>query len=117
MVRPLRIEFPGAVYHITSRVNKKERIFESDQDKITFLKILDEVVTRYHFLCHAYCLMNNHYHLLIETPDGNLSPGIRELNGVYAQRFNQIHSTVGHVFQGRYQAILIETAMPHFSTI
>ncbi len=108
MARPLRIEYPGALYHITARGNRKEYIFKSDRDRIVFLKILNETITRYHFVCYAYCLMPNHYHLLIETPNGNLSMGIRELNGVYAQKLNQNYKTVGHVFQGRYKAILVE---------
>ncbi len=108
MARPLRIEFPGAVYHILSRGDRKERIFKDDKDRKTFLEILASVVKRYNFLCHAYCLMDNHYHLLIETPDGNLSQGIKYLNGVYTQKFNRVHNTVGHLFQGRFKSILIE---------
>jgi REP element-mobilizing transposase RayT len=73
-----------------------------------FLNIVEEVNDRYHWLCHAFCLMNNHYHLVIETPDGNLSKGMRQLNGVYTMRFNRRHGSVGHVFQGRYKAILIQ---------
>jgi putative transposase len=108
MARPVRIEFPGALYHITARGNKKENIFNSDRDRMVFLKILNETVTRYQFICYAYCLMPNHYHLMIETPNGNLSLGIRELNGVYAQKLNWAYKTVGHVFQGRFKAILVE---------
>jgi len=108
MARPLRIEFPGALYHVTSRGDKKEEIFEDDNDRDTFLEILASVVERYNWLCHAYCLMNNHYHLLIETPDGNLSKGMRQLNGVYTQRFNKRHNIVGHLLQGRFKAILVE---------
>jgi len=108
MARPLRIEFPGAVYHILSRGDRKERIFKDDKDRKTFLEILASIVKRYNFLCHAYCLMDNHYHLLIETPDGNLSQGIKYLNGVYTQKFNRVHNTVGHLFQGRFKSILIE---------
>lgn len=108
MARPLRIEFPGAIYHVTSRGNKKEKIFKNNRDREVFLKILSSVVKRYNFLCHAYCLMNNHYHLLIETPDGNLCQGMRQLNGVYTQKFNKLYNTVGHLFQGRYKAILVE---------
>ena len=92
MARSLRIEFPRAVYHITSRGDKREKIFENDKDREIFLEILGSVVERYNFLCHAYCLMDNYYHLLIETPDGNLSQGIRQLNGVYTQKFNKIHN-------------------------
>ncbi len=108
MARPLRIEYPGAVYHITSRGNEKKPVYKDDQDRENFLFILDKVNKRYHWLCHAYCLMDNHFHLLIETPDGNLSIGMRQLNGVYTQAFNKRHRRVGHLFQGRYKAILIQ---------
>ncbi len=108
MARPLRIEYPGAVYHVTSRGNEKKAIFRDDQDKDTFLKTLHKVNDRYNWLCHAYCLMDNHYHLLIETPDANLSIGMRQLNGVYTQTYNRRHTRVGHLFQGRYKAILIQ---------
>ena len=109
MARPLRIEFPGALYHVTSRGNRQENIFESSQDAALFLSTLNEVCERYNWLCQAYCLMPNHYHLLIETPDANLSRGMRQLNGVYTQGFNRNHARVGHVFQGRYKAILIDS--------
>ncbi len=108
MARPLRIEYPGAVYHITSRGNDKKDIFKDDQDREAFLKILAHVNKRYHWLCHAYCLMDNHYHLMIETPDGNLALGMRQLNGVYTQARNKRRNTTGHLFQGRYKAILIQ---------
>lgn len=108
MARPLRIEYPGGVYHITSRGNAQQPIFLSNTDKESFLNTLSFVTERFNWLCHAYCLMDNHYHLLIETPDGNLSKGMRQLNGVYTQRFNRNHRRVGHIFQGRYKAILVE---------
>jgi REP element-mobilizing transposase RayT len=108
MARPLRIEFTGAVYHVTSRGNAKQAIFFDDEDRGRFLDVLRVVVERFNWLCHAYCLMKNHYHLLIETPHGNLSKGMRELNGVYTQGFNQRYRRVGHLFQGRYKAILVE---------
>jgi len=108
MARPLRIEYPGAVYHITSRGNEKKPIFKDEKDRDIFLDTLSQVDKRYNWLCHAYCLMNNHYHLIIETPDGNLSAGMRQLNGVYTQTFNRRHKRVGHLFQGRYKAILIQ---------
>jgi len=82
MARPLRIEFPGAVYHVTSRGNARLPIFEDNQDRRRFLSVLDEAVKRFNWLCHAYCLMDNHYHLLVETIDGNLSVGMRRVNGV-----------------------------------
>jgi REP element-mobilizing transposase RayT len=108
MSRPLRLEFPGALYHITSRGNRMEPIYEDDEDRQQFLLLMDEVGNSYNWVCHAYCLMTNHYHLLIETPDANLSRGMRQLNGVYTQNFNRRHDRVGHVFQGRYKAILVE---------
>lgn len=108
MARPLRIEYPGAVYHVTSRGNAKDSIFIDDKDRDNFLKVLSFVVKRYNWICHGYCLMYNHYHLLIETPEANLSKGMRQLNGVYTQTFNGRHERVGHVFQGRYKAILVE---------
>jgi REP element-mobilizing transposase RayT len=108
MARPLRIEIPGAVYHITSRGNEKRRIFLEDGDREDFLNLLRHVNKRYHWICHAYCLMDNHYHLLIETPEGNLSIGMRQLNGVYTQLFNRRHKRIGHLFQGRFKAILIQ---------
>ena len=108
MSRPLRIEFEGAVYHVTSRGNARQRIFADRADKEKFLEILAFVVERFGWLCHAYCLMDNHYHLLIETPEGNLSGAMRQLNGMYTQRFNRRHARVGHLFQGRYKAILVE---------
>jgi len=108
MTRPLRIEFKGAVYHITSRGNARQAIFLDEKDFADFLRVLCSVVKRYHFILHTFCLMNNHYHLLIETPYGNLSKGMRQLNGLYTQRFNRRHQRVGHLFQGRYKAILID---------
>jgi putative transposase len=108
MSRPLRVEYPDAVYHVTSRGNARNDIFQSDQDRKEFLSIMEKVVRRYNWICHAYCLMDNHYHLLIETPDGNLSQGMRQLNGIYTQKYNWMNHTTGHVFQGRYKAILIE---------
>ena len=108
MSRQLRIEYPGAVYHVTSRGNARNPIFADDEDRETWLAVLGHVVERYQWLCHAYCLMGNHYHLMIETPQGNLSRGMRHLNGVYTQRFNRRHGLVGHLFQGRFKAILVE---------
>ncbi len=108
MARPLRIEFPGAIYHITARGNRLEDIFFGDPDREMFLEILASVCDRFGWLCHAYCLMGNHYHLLLETPTANLGRGMRQLNGVFSQKLNWHHGRVGHVFQGRYRAILVE---------
>jgi putative transposase len=108
MARPLRIEYPGAVYHVTSRGNARNKIFSDDQDREVFLSILATVVKRYNWLCHGYCLMHNHYHCMIETPNANLSLGMRQLNGIYTQRYNRRHNKTGHIFQGRFKAILIQ---------
>ncbi|MCJ7806840.1 MAG: transposase, partial [Clostridia bacterium] len=88
MARPLRIEYPGAVYHLTARGNARNDIYRDQQDRNNYLDILTAVVKRYNWLCHAYCMMDNHYHLLVETPDANLSSGMRQLNGIYTQRYN-----------------------------
>lgn len=108
MARPLRIEFAGALYHVTARGDRQEAIYEDDKDRQAYLDILGEVVERFHWHCYAYCLMGNHYHLVIETLEGNLSKGMRQLNGVYTQVSNRRHRRVGHLFQGRYKAILVD---------
>jgi putative transposase len=107
MSRPLRIEFAGALYHLTSRGDGREDIYLDDADRELFLQVLGQVCERFNWVCHAYCLMGNHYHLLVETREGNLAQGMRQLNGVYTQGFNRKHRRVGHVFQGRYKAILV----------
>lgn len=108
MARPLRLAFPHAVYHVTSRGNALRKIYQDTADRKQFLAILAQAVSRYGWLCHAYCLMNNHYHLVLETPAANLSRGMRHLNGMYTQAFNRRHGRVGHLFQGRYKAIVVE---------
>src|SRR5258705_13605825 len=108
MARPLRIEFDGALYHLTPRGNERKPIFKDLTGRALFLNTPSEVKERFHWLCHAYCLMDNHYHLVIETPDGNLSKGMRQLNGVYTQGFNRRHHRVGHLFQGRFTGILVQ---------
>jgi len=109
MSRSIRIEFSGALYHITARGDRREAIFDDDQDRVIFLAVLEQVVTKFNWLCYAWCLMDNHYHLLIQTPDANLSKGMRQLNGVYTQANNRRHQRVGHLFQGRFKAILVES--------
>jgi putative transposase len=108
MARPLRLEFSGALYHVTSRGDRREDIFLSDDDRDDWLAVLGIVCARFNWVVHAFCHMTNHYHLLVETVDGNLSGGMRQLNGLYTQRFNRRHGLVGHLFQGRYKAILIQ---------
>lgn len=108
MARPLRIEFAGALYHITSRGNAQSQIFIDDADREYFLAQLARTKERCAWLIHGYCLMGNHYHLLIETQENTLAKGMKFLNGTYSQHFNRAHSRVGHVFQGRYKAILVQ---------
>ncbi|HQS58262.1 MAG: hypothetical protein B7Y56_04850 [Gallionellales bacterium 35-53-114] len=110
MARPIRLEFPDAIYHVTTRGNEGADIFVDDQDRQLFLTVLGEVVSRSGWIVHAYVLMNNHYHILLETPNSNLSRGMRQLNGVYTQRFNSLHGSTGRVFQGRFKAVLVERA-------
>jgi putative transposase len=108
MARPIRIEYAGALYHVTSRGDRREDIYLSDEDRNDWLSVLDQTCKRFNWVIHAYCQMSNHYHLLVETIEGNLSKGMRQLNGVYTQRFNRRHNQVGHLFQGRYKAILVQ---------
>lgn len=108
MARPLRIQYPGALYHVTSRGNRKGDIFLDDRDRNIFLEKLATVITHHNWICHAYCLMCNHYHLLIETIEPNLSDGMRDLNKDYSQTFNRLHNTVGHLLQGRFRSFIIE---------
>ena len=108
MARPLRIEFPGGLYHVTSRGDRREEIYLDDADRAHWLALFGHVCKRFHWVCHAYCLMDNHYHIVVETAEGNLSREMRQLNGVYTQSFNRAHNRVGHVYQGRYKAILVE---------
>jgi REP element-mobilizing transposase RayT len=108
MARPLRLEFPGAVYHVTSRGDRREAIYEDDNDRVAFLAILGEAADRFEAQVLAYCLMGNHYHLVLHTRRANLGRFMRHLNGVYAQTFNRRHGLVGHVLQGRFKAILVD---------
>lgn len=108
MSRPLRLELAGGLYHLTSRGDRREDIYIADSDRKKWLEIFGQVCKRFNWKCHSYCLMRNHYHIVVETVEGNLSKGMRHLNGVYTQYFNQTHQRVGHVFQGRYKGILVE---------
>jgi putative transposase len=108
MARPLRLDHAGAVWHVTGRGNERREIFRDDQDREQFLRTLAAVVKRFRWRVHAYVLMGNHYHLLLETPEPTLSRGMRHLNGLYTQSFNRRHGRVGHLLQGRFKAILVE---------
>lgn len=111
MSRPLRLDLPGALYHVTTRGNAREAIYRDDEDRETFLTLLGETCTRSGWRCYAYCLMTNHYHLLLaleEAPAGRLVRGMQHLNSRSAQQFNRRHRRVGHVYQGRYHAVLVQ---------
>ena len=108
MARPLRLEFAGALYHLTARGNARADIFADDEDRRLFLELLGREIAQQRWRCYAYCLMGNHYHLLVETPEPTLVAGMRRLNGVYTQAFNRRHRHVGHVLQGRYKSILVD---------
>jgi putative transposase len=108
MTRPLRLEFAGALYHVTSRGDHREPIFLGDEDRLDWLEVLGTVCARFNWIVYTYCQMTNHYHLLIETVEGNLSKGMMQLNGTYTQRFNFRHKLTGHLFQGRFKAILVQ---------
>ena len=107
-MRGLRVLYPGAVYHVTARGNEKQLIFLDETDRLQFLSQLQLAIERYGWMCHGYCLMGNHYHLLVETPRANLPVGMRHVNGCYSQWFNRRRQRVGHLLQGRYKASLIE---------
>ena len=109
MARDPRIEIPGGIYHVFARGNEKRAVFLDDDDRTTFLATLETTVRRHGFRVLAYCLMDNHYHLLVRTPDPNLSDGMQYLGSVYAQRFNRAHGRVGHVFQGRFKSVLVQS--------
>ena len=108
MSRPVRIEFPGATYHITSRSNIGRTLFLASEDRAIFLNILENVIRRFSWLLHSYVLMDDHFHLVVETPQGHLSRGMRQLNGVYTQYFNRHYRLEGPIFQGRFKSILFE---------
>jgi putative transposase len=108
MSRPLRISYPGAFYHITSRGNEQKAVFKSKRDREKFLEYLESANQRYDAVIHAYCLMDNHYHILLETVSGNLSKIMAHINGAYTNYFNAKRERSGHLFQGRYKAILVE---------
>ncbi len=108
MARPLRIEYPGAFYNVTSRGNEQKDVFKSQKDREKFLSYVESAVVRYGAVVHTWCLMSNYYHLLLETPSGNLSQIMRHIDGAYTTYVNVKRQRAGHLFQGRYQATLVE---------
>ena len=108
MARPLRIEFPGAVYHVSARGDRREDIFVDDQDRLTLLEVVALALSRFDAQALSYCLMGNHYHFVLHTRKANLSLLMRHVNGVYTQTYNRRHNQVGHLFQGRFKAILVD---------
>jgi len=108
MARPARIEYPGAVYLASTKAIRGRPIYASDVDRELFLDILGLVLDRFGWVCHGYCLNDDRYQLLIETPQANISRGMRQLNGLFTMRVNRLHDRLGHIFQGRFKAIVIE---------
>ncbi len=108
MSRPLRIEFPGAIYHVTARGDRREPIYRDDADRTAQLRVIAQAMERFDAQVLAYCQMGNHFHLVLHTRQGSLSRLMRHVNGVYTQRFNRRHGLVGHLFQGRFKAILVD---------
>ena len=114
MARQLRLEYPGAIYHILNRGDRREAIFRDDVDHQLFLGTLDETCVKADWFVHAYCLMGNHFHLVLETPRGNLVSGMKWFLGTYTLRFNRRHGVSGHLFCGRYKALLVDPGLPHY---
>ncbi|MFT7688837.1 MAG: putative transposase [Candidatus Azotimanducaceae bacterium] len=108
MSRPVRIEFPGAHYHVTSKGTQDGSVFLDNEDRLAFLNVLETVVSRFAWLLHCYVLMDSHYHIIVECPKANLSKGMRQLNGVYTQHFNRRHEEEGSLFKGRFKSVLFE---------
>lgn len=108
MSRPVRIEFPGAVYHVTSKGRGDQVVFKDKEDRGVFLNVVENVVDRFGWLVHSYVLMDSHYELVVECPEANLSKGMRQLNGVYTQHVNRRHDQEGPIFQGRFKSVLLE---------
>ena len=108
MARRLRLEYPGAIYHVMNRGDRREPIFRDDQDRLRFLATLGEACTKADWRVHAYCLMDNHFHLVLETPQGNLVAGMKWFLGTYTSRFNRRHKLFGHLFSGRYKALIVD---------
>jgi REP element-mobilizing transposase RayT len=108
MARPPRPQIPGGIYHVSTRGNRRQEIFTDDRDRLRFLALLADIVEDLDWRCHAYCLMTTHYHLLVETPNGDISDGMQRLNGVYAKWFNWRHGYEGHLFERRFYGALVK---------
>jgi len=108
MARKLRVQYPGAIYHVMNRGDRREAIFQGDDDRRLFLKTLGETCGKTDWQIHAWCLMRNHFHLVIETPRGNLVTGMKWLLGTYTMRYNLRHKEFGHLFSGRYKALIVD---------
>src|SRR5271170_7636119 len=108
MARKLRVQYPGAIYHVMNRGDRRERIFEDEGDRKLFLETLEEACEKTGWLVHAWCLMPNHFHLVIETPQANLVAGMKWLLGAYTGRFNRRHKEFGRLFSGRYKALIVD---------
>jgi len=108
LARQLRIEYEGAFYHITTRGNERKEIFNNESDKAKFIDYLKQAFERFKVIIHVYCLMDNHYHLLMETPKANLSKAMHFINSGYTMFYNKKYRRTGHLFQGRYKSILVD---------
>jgi REP element-mobilizing transposase RayT len=109
MARPPRLQVPGGIYHVFARGNRGQQLYVDAVDRFRFLGLLEEVVVWLGWMLHAYCLLSNHYHLVVQTPKADLSRGMHRLNGLSAQRFNRTHDVGGHLFQGRFGSVLVES--------
>lgn len=114
MARKLRIEYPGAIYHVMNRGDRREAIFHDDKDRELFLATLEEACAKADWQVQTYCLMGNHFHLVVETPQGNLVAGMKWFLGTYTARFNRRHKLFGHLFSGRYKALIVDAASPGY---
>src|SRR6476469_4313493 len=108
MARKVRVEYPGAIYHVINRGDRREAIFLDDLDRHRFIEALSEACAKTDWLIHAFCLMGNHFHLVVETPKANLVAGMKWLLTTYTARFNRRHKLFGHLFSGRYKALIVD---------